>query len=132
TNNLRFFNHLPAGELEKEMAKADLVISRSGYSTVMDLARMGKKSILIPTPGQTEQLYLATYLQGKGFALAGKQENFELEALLDKARAFFAKDGMSSDSLSAGPGHLWLGANTGANDKLPLLVESFVERITNK
>ena len=44
------------------MEKAEYVISRSGYSTIMDIIALGKKSILIPTPGQTEQEYLANYL----------------------------------------------------------------------
>ena len=59
TNDILFFNHLPSDELNKEMQKAEYVISRSGYSTVMDIVTLGKKSILIATPGQTEQEYLA-------------------------------------------------------------------------
>ncbi|RYY56489.1 MAG: glycosyl transferase family 28 [Chitinophagaceae bacterium] len=89
TNSLQFFNHLPAGQLGAEMAKAEMVIARSGYSTVMDLAMMGKQAILIPTPGQTEQEYLAGYLMGKGFALQQDQDSFDLEAALVKARGFY-------------------------------------------
>jgi predicted glycosyltransferase len=48
---IKFYNHLSAKELNDEMEKADWVISRPGYSTVMDLAKLQKKSILIPTPG---------------------------------------------------------------------------------
>ena len=58
-NNISFFNHLPAQELNELMSNAQVVISRSGYSTVMDIVKLGKKSILVPTPGQTEQEYLA-------------------------------------------------------------------------
>jgi len=61
TGMIKFYNHLPADELNEEMEKADWVISRCGYSTVMDIVKMRKKSILIPTPGQTEQEYLAKY-----------------------------------------------------------------------
>lgn len=35
------------------------VVSRTGYSTLMDLKMTNKKAVLIPTPGQAEQLYLA-------------------------------------------------------------------------
>lgn len=38
-----------------------VVICRSGYSTIMDLLKLGKKAVLIPTKGQTEQEYLACY-----------------------------------------------------------------------
>ena len=42
-----------------------IIISRSGYSTIMDLDSLEKKAILIPTPGQPEQLYLAKYHQDR-------------------------------------------------------------------
>jgi uncharacterized protein (TIGR00661 family) len=49
-------------ELATYLASATLVICRSGYSTIMDLEVFNKKAILIPTPGQPEQEYLAQYL----------------------------------------------------------------------
>jgi len=49
-------------ELEALINRAELVICRSGYSSIMDLSVLGKKAILIPTPGQTEQEYLANHL----------------------------------------------------------------------
>ena len=54
------------------------VISRSGYSTVMDLIAMKKVAVLIPTPGQTEQEYLATYLQKNKVFLCKNQGAFNL------------------------------------------------------
>jgi UDP:flavonoid glycosyltransferase YjiC (YdhE family) len=48
-------------QLWTEIQKADLIISRAGYTTLMDLVCLNKKAILIPTPGQTEQEYLVTY-----------------------------------------------------------------------
>ncbi len=86
TNMIRFVNHLPARELNEEMQQAEWVISRSGYSTIMDLVSVGKRSVLVPTPGQTEQEYLAVYLAGKGIAATLSQKDFTLEAALDKAR----------------------------------------------
>lgn len=47
------------------MNQSKVVISRSGYSTIMDLEVLDKKCILIPTPGQTEQEYLAQHLSGR-------------------------------------------------------------------
>lgn len=66
TSSIRIYNHLNTAEYEKEMAMAETVVSRSGYSTVMDIMAMGKNAVLIPTPGQTEQEYLARHLQETG------------------------------------------------------------------
>jgi len=88
TNDIHFYNHLPAQELNKEMEKAEYVISRSGYSTVMDIAVLEKKSILIPTPGQTEQEYLSGHLMQKKLAICIEQKDFSLEKALQKASGF--------------------------------------------
>lgn len=61
------YNHLSPADLQQLIARSRLVIARCGYSTVMDLAVMGKEAVLIPTPGQTEQLHLAGHLRDHGF-----------------------------------------------------------------
>ncbi len=86
--HVQVFNHLPAAELQQQMRKAEWVIARSGYSTVMDLAALGKKSILIPTPGQTEQEYLARHLMDSGWAYTTRQPGFDLSKALSAAQAF--------------------------------------------
>ena len=88
TNHLRFYNHLPTGEMNEEIQRAEYVISRSGYSTVMDIATLGKRSILIPTPGQTEQEYLAKHLTERKIALCISQKEFDLQDALQKASGF--------------------------------------------
>jgi UDP-N-acetylglucosamine transferase subunit ALG13 len=88
TGMIKFYNHLPALELSEEIAKAEWVISRSGYSTVMDLVKTKKKSILIPTPGQTEQEYLARHLHQNHVALSIHQNNFFLESAIESAKNF--------------------------------------------
>jgi uncharacterized protein (TIGR00661 family) len=88
TNMLKFYNHLPAAELNAAMQEAEYVISRSGYSTVMDIIALGKKSILIPTPGQTEQEYLGKSLMGKRMAVCISQKNFSLHTVLSAAENF--------------------------------------------
>jgi len=85
TNMIFFYNHLASKELNDEMQKAEYIISRSGYSTVMDIVTLQKKSILIPTPGQTEQEYLGEYLMKTGIAPCVQQENFSLVAALEAA-----------------------------------------------
>lgn len=62
-DNIVQINHLNAKELNLAMAESEVIFSRSGYSTLMDLSRLNKKAIFIPTPGQTEQEYLARQLE---------------------------------------------------------------------
>ena len=88
TNQIKFYNHLPAEKLNSEMSSAEYIISRSGYSTIMDITKLRKKSILIPTPGQTEQEYLAKYLHKKKIALSIDQNSFSLPAALQSAKSF--------------------------------------------
>lgn len=88
TDMIKVFNHLPAAALNTAMQEAEYVICRSGYSSVMDIAAIQKKSIMIPTPGQTEQEYLADILMKKGFAVCYKQNDFSLEDALQTAKEF--------------------------------------------
>ncbi|MDE1190788.1 MAG: glycosyltransferase [Arachidicoccus sp.] len=73
TNNFIIKNYCDTDELSELIAASEFVIARSGYSTVMDLYCLKKKAIFIPTPGQTEQEYLAVSLMNKGFAYYFKQ-----------------------------------------------------------
>jgi len=88
TNNIHFYNHLNSELLNEEMAKAEFVICRAGYSSVMDINAMNKKSILIPTPGQTEQEYLASYLMKKKIAFCIRQGDFSLNKTIENAKGF--------------------------------------------
>lgn len=75
---LKVYNHLSAQNLEGLIADSSLVVSRSGYSSIMDMAAMQKRVLFIPTPGQTEQEYLADYLMKKGRAFAVAQKDLDL------------------------------------------------------
>jgi uncharacterized protein (TIGR00661 family) len=86
--NIRIVNHLPTKELETAIKEAHMVVARCGYSTVMDLVQLQKKSILIPTPGQTEQEYLATHLAAQRAALCIVQDTFDLKSALELAEQF--------------------------------------------
>ncbi len=70
------YNFMLANELETAINESNLVIARSGYSTIMDLAILEKKAFFIPTPGQFEQEYLANYFQKKKWAPYCNQEDF--------------------------------------------------------
>jgi UDP-N-acetylglucosamine transferase subunit ALG13 len=82
---LEIQEHLPAAAMQDAINKASIIISRSGYSTIMDLLPLGKKCIFIPTPGQPEQEYLAAYLAAKGWCCTATQESFSLPQLLEQA-----------------------------------------------
>lgn len=86
--NLRVVSHLNAEQLQQEVAEAKLIISRSGYSTIMDLAAMGKKAVFIPTPGQTEQEYLAQLLADRKMHLAVKQRDLNLKEAVQKSEVY--------------------------------------------
>jgi predicted glycosyltransferase len=81
-------SHLPSRELKGLIQNARFIICRSGYSSIMDLAGLKKKALIIPTPGQTEQEYLAYYLSGKGMFLSSRQHNFDLPAALRELEEF--------------------------------------------
>lgn len=51
--------------MEKVLNASDCIVSRAGYTTLMDLEVLQKKAILVPTKGQKEQLYLANYHKDK-------------------------------------------------------------------
>jgi hypothetical protein len=61
-DGLHEVGHLPAEALFKLLASRPVVVCRAGYSTLMDIEVTGNPALLIPTPGQTEQEYLARKL----------------------------------------------------------------------
>jgi uncharacterized protein (TIGR00661 family) len=81
TKNITYYNYMTSSELEHAINSSDMVIARSGYTTIMDLAKMNKKAFFIPTPGQFEQLYLAKRLQTYKYAPYCKQDDFSIEKL---------------------------------------------------
>lgn len=84
----RTLNFLPSHELQKLIESSAVIIARSGYSTVMDMHALGKKIIFVPTPGQTEQEYLAKSLMEKGIAFSMPQTEFDLANALRKSADF--------------------------------------------
>jgi len=81
SKNIEIKNYLLTDTLEKALNESEIVIARSGYSTIMDLAVMGKKAFFIPTPGQYEQEYLAKTLKEKLIAPYSSQQDFSIEKL---------------------------------------------------
>jgi len=69
---------MTADDLNLAINESKRVISRTGYTTVMDLIALNKKGILIPTPGQPEQEYLGDQLRQKGRFIISAQEELDL------------------------------------------------------
>jgi len=84
SDNIKIYNHLPAADLNNAINESSAIISRSGYSTVMDLIPLHKKCIFVPTPGQSEQEYLADYLSENNMCVSVRQKDFELITALKK------------------------------------------------
>ncbi len=67
--------------------RAKVIISRTGYTTIMDLVELDKKGILFPTSDSTEQEYLAKYNKYKNyFVICEDEENFDLQKLSEKIK----------------------------------------------
>ncbi len=78
----QWLSHAGSGKMHRLMVDADVIVCRAGYSTIMDLLALGKTAILIPTPGQTEQEYLAGYLATKGYFHTYQQHQFKLSSAI--------------------------------------------------
>ena len=76
--NITSCSHLPAAELKHHLLTAGTIISRSGHSTLMDLCAVQRSAICIPTPGQTEQEYLAEMHAEKGRIITQSQQQMDL------------------------------------------------------
>ena len=81
--NIKFVPHLESSQLAAYIKNIPLIISRAGYSTIMDLWCLKKDAILIPTPGQTEQEYLAqrSVLQNHIFLSQSEITSFNFQNL---------------------------------------------------
>ncbi|MFC4738705.1 glycosyltransferase [Flavobacterium ponti] len=79
--NITFYNFMNSEELETTFNESNHILCRSGYTTVMDLAKLNKKAFFIPTPGQYEQEYLAKKFDKEGIIPSCKQEKFKIEKL---------------------------------------------------
>jgi uncharacterized protein (TIGR00661 family) len=81
--NAIVFNHLAAGPLSQQVANAGAVLCRSGYSSIMDLLPLQANCYMVPTPGQTEQEYLADFLNAAGRITMVHQHQLQISTLLE-------------------------------------------------
>jgi uncharacterized protein (TIGR00661 family) len=94
---IKKINHADSGFIKSAVEKAKGIIARSGYSTIMDLVALRKNALLVPTPGQTEQEYLASYLKEKNYFRFADQNSFNI------VDAFFDSNGYNFAPYSSTP-----------------------------
>ena len=98
--NLTIKSHLNAIDLNKVILESKLIICRPGYSTIMDLSKLNKKAFFIPTPGQTEQEYLAKIFKQKKICYFQDQDQFDLQKAIEESQRFtgFLNSDISEDN----------------------------------
>ncbi len=111
--NITLISHADDEQMAMLIKSADIVISRPGYSTIMDLSVFGKKAIFVPTPGQTEQLYLARELKNRRYCYFEKQASFNLTHAIGVSEKYTGLPKVAK------------------NDKLDGLVRKLLSRIQN-
>ncbi len=80
-DNITIYNFMTSTNLEKAINRSKTILSRSGYTTIMDLSKLEKKVFFIPTPGQFEQEYLAKRLNELKLAPSCNQKQFKVDML---------------------------------------------------
>lgn len=81
-------NHLSAEALLQEIIGAKAIICRAGYTSIMDLLALHTTAVLVPTPGQTEQEYLAEQLSAQKMFVTMEEKHFSLADALHKLEHF--------------------------------------------
>jgi len=80
------YHHLDSQALAKQITSAKYIIGRGGYTSLMELIGFQKKLILVPTPGQTEQTYLAAHWCKQHWAVSCEADAFQLGAAIEMAK----------------------------------------------
>jgi len=79
--NFPVYDLLTSHDLLALIHQSTMIVCRPGYSSVMDLVALGKHAFLIPTPGQTEQEYLALHLEKNKLFNWARQDKFKFEMI---------------------------------------------------
>jgi hypothetical protein len=81
------YSYLDRERQAEMLNRAKLVMTRSGYTTLMELAGLGRKALFVATPGQSEQEYLARFHRDKGYVWSVEQKHLDMVPDLERARA---------------------------------------------
>ena len=86
--HFRQLSFLSTEQLQRCILQSDTIIARSAYSSIMDLAFLKKKALLIPTTGQAEQMYLANYLKSKKWFFTSDEQSLNLKEQIQETREY--------------------------------------------
>jgi predicted glycosyltransferase len=87
-NNVLVYSHLNTCQMKQAIQNSNNLICRAGYSTIMDLIALKRTAVLVPTPGQTEQEYLAEYYALRKMFVVIKQDELRLTDALAKISVY--------------------------------------------
>jgi predicted glycosyltransferase len=90
-DNITIINHLTRKNLREKIILSEAIITQAGYTSIMDLSVLRKKAILIPTPGQPEQEYLANRLKDNRIFIIEDRQSFQISDALVKLQLFEAQ-----------------------------------------
>ncbi|MGM0497502.1 MAG: glycosyltransferase [Bacteroidota bacterium] len=82
-------SYMDTKTMEQTIRSSDLILCRSGYSSIMDLIRLRKQAILVPTPGQTEQEYLARWLTKRKYFYSVNQNDIQIQKDIRSALTYY-------------------------------------------
>ena len=85
-NNLTIVSHLSSKELNKAILQSRIIISRSGYSTIMD-TQIGQKRYSYSNSWSNRARVFINYLQKKEYK-SQNQSNFNIDIALNQAEKF--------------------------------------------
>lgn len=100
SDRIRMVHSMTGEELSRAIASSDIIVARSGFSTIMDMAALGRNPIFVPTPQQTEQEYLAVRLRNSGICYSESQEGFDLVRSIERHRTYRGFPPGSASSIS--------------------------------
>lgn len=81
------YGYLDRKHQAEMLNRAKLVMTRSGYTTLMELAGIGRRALFVATPGQSEQEYLAEFHRERGHVWSVEQKHLDIPRDLERARA---------------------------------------------
>jgi len=101
SENITSYNHLPADEMQDMITGSTSIVARSGYTSVMELISLKCSALLIPTPGQPEQEYLAEHLSAKDWFSTISQSRLNESTILTSGKPLWTSEiiGESRDLL---------------------------------
>ncbi|MGH8151366.1 MAG: glycosyltransferase [Rhodanobacteraceae bacterium] len=80
------YGYLDRARQGEMLNRAKLVMTRSGYTTLMELAALGRKALFVATPGQSEQEYLARFHRDRGHVWSVEQKHVDMPRDLERAK----------------------------------------------